>query len=79
MLVFKCLSFLLYAFLHCLLRYKLRYPCKEKPAKTDVSSRSSPLGDVSRGGTSVTQPQKFHTDDVKSVRNSVVSADWTTE
>ena len=32
-LVFKCLSFLLYAFLHCLLRYKLRYPCKEKPRK----------------------------------------------
>ena len=26
-------------------------------------------GDVSRGGTSETQRQKFHTDDVKSVRN----------
>ena len=31
---------------------------------TDVSPRSSPLRDVLRGGTSVTQPQKFHTDDV---------------
>ena len=30
----------------------------------DVSSRSSPLRDVSRGGTSATQRQKFHTDDV---------------
>ena len=30
----------------------------------DVSPRSSPLGDVSRGGTSATQRQKFHTDDV---------------
>ena len=30
----------------------------------DVSPRSSPLGDVSRGGTSSTQRQKFHTDDV---------------
>ena len=29
----------------------------------DVSSRSSPLRDVSRGGTSATQRQKFHTDD----------------
>ena len=34
-------------------------------------------GDVSRGGTlSATQRQKFHTDDVKSVRNPVRSADW---
>ena len=30
----------------------------------DVSPRSSPLRDVSRGGTSATQRQKFHTDDV---------------
>ena len=45
----------------------------------DVSPRSSPLRDVSRGGTSATQRQKFHTDDVKSVRNPVRSADWSTE
>ena len=32
--------------------------------KADVSPRSSPLRDVSRGGTSATQRQKFHTDDV---------------
>ena len=31
---------------------------------TDVSPRSSPLRDVSQGGTSATQRQKFHTDDV---------------
>jgi len=30
----------------------------------DVFPRSSPLRDVSRGGTSATQRQKFHTDDV---------------
>ena len=36
-------------------------------------------GDVSRGGTSVTQRQTFHTDDVKSVRNQVRSAGWSTE
>ena len=30
----------------------------------DVSPRSSPLRDVSRGRTSATQRQKFHTDDV---------------
>ena len=44
--------------------------------------RSSSLfaaGDVSRGGTSATQRQKFHTDDAKSVRNLVRSADWSTE
>ena len=34
------------------------------PAETDVSPRSSPLGDVSHGGTSVTQRQKSHADDV---------------
>ena len=45
----------------------------------DVSPRSSPLRDVSRGGTSATQRQKFHTDDAKSVRNLVRSADWSTE
>ena len=36
-------------------------------------------GYVSLGGTSATQRQKFHADDVKSVRNPVRSADWTTE
>ena len=36
-------------------------------------------GGVSCGGTSVTQRQKFHTDDVKSVRNPVRSADWSTQ
>ena len=35
--------------------------------------------DVSRGGTSATQRQKLHTDDVKSVQNLVRSADWSTE
>ena len=49
------------------------------PSKTAVSPRSSPLVDVSRGVTSATQPQKFHNDDVKSVRNPVINADWTTE
>ena len=33
-------------------------------------------GDVSRGGKSATQRQKFHNDDLKSVRNPVRSADW---
>ena len=36
-------------------------------------------GEVSRGETSALQRQKFHTDDVKSVRNPVISADWKTE
>ena len=36
-------------------------------------------GDVLRGGTSATKRQKFHTDDVKSVRNLIISADWTSE
>ena len=36
-------------------------------------------GDVSCGGTSATQRQKFHSDDVKSVRNPVRSADWSME
>jgi len=42
----------------------------------DVSPRSSPMRDVSRGGTSATQRQKFHTDDEKSVQNPVVSLFW---
>ena len=33
----------------------------------DVSPRSSLLSDASRGGTSATQRQKFHTDDVNPV------------
>ena len=47
----------------------------------EISRFSSLLaaGDVPRGGTSTTQRQKFHTDDVKSVRNPVRSADWLTE
>ena len=36
-------------------------------------------GDVSRGGTSGSQRQIFHTDVVKSLRNPVRSADWSTE
>ena len=44
----------------------------------DVSPGSSLLRDVSQGGTSVTQRQKFHTDDAKSVRNPVRSAHWLT-
>ena len=36
-------------------------------------------GEVLRGGTSATQRQKFHTDDVKSVWNPVRSADWSME
>ena len=36
-------------------------------------------GDVSRGGTSSIQRQKFHTDDVKYVQNLVRSPDWSTE
>ena len=46
------------------------------------NSRLSSLhaaGDISRGGTSATQQQQLHTDDLKSVRNLVISADWTTE
>ena len=42
-------------------------------------SSLSATGDVSRGGTSATQRQKFHTADVKFVRNPVRGADWSTE
>ena len=40
------------------------FPLCTSLQKADVSPHSSPLRDVSRGGTSVTQRQKFHTDDV---------------
>ena len=45
------------------------------------SHLSSPLPakDVSPGGTSAPQRQKFHTDEVKSVRNLVKSSDWSTK
>ena len=36
-------------------------------------------GGVSCGGTSPTQQQKFHTDDVKYVQNLVRNPDWSTE
>ena len=41
-----------------------RYKQQIRLRTADVSPRSSPLRDVSRGGTSATQRQKFHTDDV---------------
>ena len=53
--------------------------CPPSLQTADVSPRSSPLRDVSRGGTSATQRQKFHTDDAKSVQNPVRSANWSTE
>ena len=62
-------------------------PLPEEPSEEDTnvacenirfSSLFAP-GDVSRGETSATQQQKFHTDDVKSVRNPVRRADWSTE
>ena len=63
-----------------------RFPYAEFPILSfnslrtaDVSPRSSPLRDVSRGGTSATQRQKFHTDDAKSARNPVRSANWWTD
>ena len=54
----------------------------KKGALACENSRFSLLiaaGDVSQGGTSVTQWQKFHTDDVKLFQNPVISADWTME
>ena len=48
-----------------LLLFKVIYMLTTSSLQTaDVSPRSSPLGDVSRGGTSATQRQKFHTYDV---------------
>ena len=48
-----------------LLLFKVIYMLTTSSLQTaDVSPRSSPLGDVSQGGTSATQRQKFHTDDV---------------
>ena len=50
-----------------LIRRRLkRYLLRERGSlrTADVSPRSSPLRDVSRGRTSATQRQKFHTDDV---------------
>ena len=60
-----------------LLLFKVIYMLTTSSLRTaDVSPRSSPLGDVSHGGTSVTQRQKSHADDVKSVRNRFTSADY---
>ena len=63
-----------------------RFPSAEFPTLSfnslrtaDVSPRSSPLKDVSWGGTSATERQKFHTDDAKSARNPVRSANWWTD
>ena len=54
----------------------------KKGALACENSRFSSLiaaGDVSQGGTSATQSQKFHTDDVKLFQNLVISAHWTME
>ena len=52
---------------------------KELACENIRSSSLFAAVDVSHGGTSATQQQKFHTDDVKSVRNPVRSADWSME
>ena len=46
--------------------FRTHFMCFRKSSlrTADVSPRSSPLRDVSQGGTSTTQRQKFHTDDV---------------
>ena len=75
-----------------LARYKLYKIPPPPPNKINVTFKSCILacenirfssllaaGDVSRGGKSATQRQKFHTDDVKSVRIPVRSADWSME
>ena len=54
-------------------RYELLKTTEFAKLKTDVSPRSSPLGYVSRRRTSATQQQKFHTDDVRDVRNPVIN------
>ena len=66
----------------CLCTVQFHFTCYLLPPSlrtADVSSHSAPLRDVSRGGKSATQQQKFHTDDAKSVRNPVRSANWSTE
>jgi len=55
------------------------YPCNEVACENIRFSSLFATGDVSSGETSATQQQKFHTDDVKSVRSPVRSADWSTE
>ena len=61
----------LFSFAHVMWSYSQRM--------ADVSPLSSRLRDVSRGGTSATQRQKFHTDDTKSVRNPVRRTNWSME
>ena len=56
------------------------YSCSQELACENIRFSSLfAAGDVSRGGASASQRQKFHTDDVKFVRNPVRSADWSTE
>ena len=59
-------------------------PCEISEALVIACENSSlfsllTAGDVSWGGMSATQQQKFHTDGVESVQNPVMRADWTTE
>ena len=59
--------------------WKVMETQKELACENIRSSSLFAAVDVSHGGTSATQRQKFHTDDVKSVRNPVRSADWSME
>ena len=61
------------------IKFKSNYQRKNSLPTATFSPRSSPLRDVTRGETSATERQKFHTDDAKSVRNPVISANWSTE
>ena len=48
----------------------------DTPGTADVSTCSSPLRDSSRGGTSATQRQKFHTDDVNLCLHNKSGSYW---
>ena len=53
--------------------------CQTPACEKNGFSTLLAAGYVSRGGSSATQRQELHTDEVKSVRNLVRSADWPTE
>ena len=69
-------------FLELTRKFSFKKTENEKKKKACENSRFSslfPAEDVSRGIASSTQRQKFHTDDVKFVRNPIRSADWSTK
>ena len=76
--LFTCTCGIFFSLIKSFCNYSLSSVCILLACENSCLSSFFVTKDVLRGITSATKEQKFHSDDVKSVRNPVRSADWST-